>query len=115
MLELYLLHDVREDHLVEILWQDDSLQVTPDGQAWLLQQLHGQVGLHVVSWNFNELAQIDQPQHEVLFEEAVDYLGFEVSRHGIGTVKAYTEAIRQIKMPETVIEMKSLIGKFRTH
>ena len=67
MLQLYLLHDVREDHLVETLWQDDSLQVTPDGQARLLQQLHGQVGLYVASWNFNELAQIDQPQHEVFF------------------------------------------------
>ena len=64
---------------------------------------------------FGEAGIIVSAKKSKLFEEAVNYLGFEVSKDGIGTVKAYTEAIRQIRMPETVTEMKFLIGKFSYH
>ena len=47
-----------------------------------------------------------------LFQDKVDYLGFEVSKNGIGTVKSYTEAITKIPPPSTVTEAKSILGKF---
>ena len=52
---------------METVRQDDALQVTPDGKARIPQELHRQVGLHVASWNLQELPQVHQPQLEVLF------------------------------------------------
>ena len=46
-----------------------------------------------------------------LFQDKVDYLGFQVSENGIGTVTTYTEAITRIPAPTTVTEAKSLLGK----
>ena len=47
-----------------------------------------------------------------LFQDKVDYLGFEVSKDGIVTVKSYIEAIARIPAPTSVTEAKSLLGKF---
>ena len=47
-----------------------------------------------------------------MFQDKVDYLGFEVSKDGIGTVKSYTAAITRLPPPATVTEAKSLLGKF---
>ena len=47
-----------------------------------------------------------------LCQGEVDYLGFEVSKQGIGTVKAYTKAITAIPLPTTITETKSILGKF---
>ena len=42
----------------------------------------------------------------------MDYLGFEISQHGIGTVKSYIKPIASIPTPQTITEVKSLLGKF---
>ena len=47
-----------------------------------------------------------------LFEERVNYLGHEISKQGIGTVREYVETIMKIPIPKTVTEAKSLQGKF---
>ena len=47
-----------------------------------------------------------------LFEERVNYLGHEISKQGIGTVKEYVETIMKIPIPTTVTKANPLQGKF---
>ena len=61
---------------------------------------------------FGETGIIINANKTKLFRDKVDYLGFEVSKRGIGTVASYITAITSIPTPTSASEMKSLLGKY---
>lgn len=47
-----------------------------------------------------------------IFQDKVNFLGFQISREGILPVPDYVRAVQIIQYPKTKKQIKSLIGKF---
>ena len=47
-----------------------------------------------------------------IFQESVDFLGYRISREGLGTIPQYIKAIQKIEYPKTRKQVKAILGKF---
>lgn len=88
-----------------VVFQDDSMVIGKNFQQHLQN-------LDKVLPAYNENGLILQIMKCKILQTHINFLGYRISKEGIGPVSEYVEIVKQIPFLKTTKEIKSLLGKF---